>query len=130
MNLKQLLTRTLTNICCKNNILYDAKILHYQPTTFNFNNYHTSKILINDQYNPLQIFKTKKSCSSFFDYSIEMNTSYYQPNYFNSLKNKFQISKLRFQHDPNFNMESFKRGTKQVITACYTQHNIMKISFN
>lgn len=44
-------------------------------------------------------------------YQINKN---YRINYLSSLKNIFQTTKLKLKYDPDFNIESFKKGTKQV----------------
>lgn len=38
----------------------------------------------------------------------------YRINYLSNLKNIFQTTKLKLKYDPDFNVESFKKGTKQV----------------
>lgn len=38
----------------------------------------------------------------------------YRTNFMTSLKNAFEITKLCWKHDPNFNIKSFEKGSKQV----------------
>lgn len=110
MIIKNALKCILTKIQCNNKVLSDRLKLYSQSMHLvgNSNNY-------NYHYrNICQLHETNN-----YDSRIITNCNFnvkngYRIKQIPNLINRFKILKLMWQHDPDFNLESYKRGTKQV----------------
>lgn len=96
--------RIFPKIKCHNKILHNRK-----HTTQSINLVPNN----NDIYN-----KSKQYAINQYDSSL-WNTQYKIPNsyrikHFSNLMNTYKMMNLWWQHDRDFNLQSFKRGTKQV----------------
>jgi len=64
--------------------------------------------------------KISQMCTSENYYPSSVNDSsweiikHYQVGYLTRLKTQYKMTMLQWEHDPEFNIESFKKGTKQV----------------
>lgn len=87
--------------------LYPQSIIINQvPVTYftdSFNRYKISQLCTSENYNPISMKD-----------SSWVIIKKYRIGYSQLFKNLFKTSMLRWQHDPEFNLESFKKGTKQV----------------
>lgn len=107
MNFKNTLTHILTKFRYHNRVLPNTRVLYSQ-----------SRVLINQNHKLFQ--KIQPSTIKQYNptlFNITNKNAFNQRQNFNflhDLKNKYQTTRLQWQYDPDFNLESFKRGSKQV----------------
>jgi len=110
MAIRNILTQLVKSFPSYGKKIYNTRKLYPQsinqvPVTYftdSLNRYKISQPCTSENYNP-----------------ISMNDSWvftemYRIGYPLLIKNAIKIAMLRWQHDPEFNLESFKKGTKQV----------------
>lgn len=99
MNIKTTVTHIFTKLQCQNKIFTKVRPLY--PRLLNLvgdNNYKYKNTIL-------------QPCMTKYLYSnLLYNTNIHLVN----LKNRIQIAGLRYRHDPNFDIESFKKGVNQV----------------
>lgn len=98
---RRIVTNLFTTIQRGNGAFYNVKtMISRQPMEF-----------VN-RYNYCQ-YKRNLSVKTLFDFKMGTFKKY-QTDYVQNLKIKFKIYKLKSTYDPEFNVESFKKGANQV----------------
>lgn len=99
MNIKTAVTHLFSKFQCHNKILTKVRPLYLQPLNLVGNNNYK---YINTSFVP---------CMTKYLYP---NLFYNANNNLVNLKNRIKIARLRYRHDPDFDIESFKKGVNQV----------------
>jgi len=111
MTIRNNLTHLVKSFPSYGKKIYNTRKLYPQsinqlPVTYftdSFNRHKISRLCTSENCNTISIN----------DSSLAM-TEIYKFNPLPVMINAFKITMLRWQHDPEFNIESFKKGTKQV----------------
>lgn len=109
MNIKNSLVRIFTKVHCHNTMLSDRWKLHSKSINFinNSNYQYNNNIICN-------LLGTNNYDSRIItNYTFKVKNGY-RMKHIPNLINKYKIMKLWWQHDSDFNLESYKKGTKQV----------------
>lgn len=123
--MKNILTCTSTTFRIHNKLLSKSRssLLYYQP--IKFKSVCNTRIRSNTYSSSgnIQLYnQSKRYCPGLFKNNEFLNTQFYQNKsayrvtYLQNLKNNWNMQKLKWQHDPNFDLKSFNEGVKQVRT--------------
>lgn len=126
MNQKYIFTRILTTLRCNNKFpSADRLLICTRPLNIfkNDNRYKGLKTICNTRHRTLQPYANNYDCPVIFSSAYKIDKKY-RLNHLTNLLNKFKTLKLWYQHDPDFSINSFERGTKQVSNQSFSNNRL------
>jgi len=111
MTIRNILTHLVKSFPSYGKKIYNTRKLYPQsinevPVTYftnSFNRHKISQLCTSENCNPISMNDSSLLMIEMYGLSPLL-----------LMRNAFKLTMLRWQHDPEFNLESFKKGTKQV----------------